>query len=175
MNTLSTHVLDATAGAPAVGLHVTLTDTHGTSLGAGVTDDGRLIGFTDALPEGTYHLTFATGDWFSRRGVGVGEAVDPPQRQVGELAGRPAHRGLLRRHLRRTRADGREVDERDPVQPGRPGPWRTPCATPSGCGRTSCLCPATTSGASCSETDPSRPMLCVKSGRISHTTSVSFR
>ncbi|AHD23209.1 MULTISPECIES: hydroxyisourate hydrolase [Rhodococcus] len=70
MNTLSTHVLDATAGAPAVGLRVALTDTHGTSLGAGVTDDdGRLTGFTDPLPEGTYHLTFATGDWFSRRGV----------------------------------------------------------------------------------------------------------
>ncbi|MEU5841891.1 hydroxyisourate hydrolase [Rhodococcus sp. NPDC047139] len=70
MNTLSTHVLDATAGTPAVGLHVSLTDADGNSSGTGITDDdGRLSGFAGPLTEGTYHLTFATGDWFSQRGI----------------------------------------------------------------------------------------------------------
>ncbi|UYP20020.1 hydroxyisourate hydrolase [Rhodococcus sp. Z13] len=70
-NTLSTHVLDATAGSPAAGLAVTLTDEAGTPLGGGVTnDDGRITDLTDdPLPAGTYHLVFATGDWFAARDV----------------------------------------------------------------------------------------------------------
>lgn len=71
MNTLSTHVLDATAGAPATGLQVTLTDAEGTMLGGGATDeDGRIAAITDnPLPAGAYTLTFATGDWFAARAV----------------------------------------------------------------------------------------------------------
>lgn len=71
MNTLSTHVLDATAGAPATGLQVTLTDTEGTVLCVGTTDDdGRIASIADnPLPGGAYTLTFATGDWFAVRAV----------------------------------------------------------------------------------------------------------
>jgi 5-hydroxyisourate hydrolase len=71
MNTLSTHVLDATAGTPASEVEVTLTDSAGTVLGTGVTDDdGRITSMTESpLPTGTYALTFATGDWFAVRAV----------------------------------------------------------------------------------------------------------
>ncbi|MET4049357.1 MULTISPECIES: hydroxyisourate hydrolase [unclassified Rhodococcus (in: high G+C Gram-positive bacteria)] len=69
MNTLSTHVLDATAGVPAPGLSITLTDEDGTVLGRGATDhDGRVADITEhPLPAGIYTLTFATGDWYSVR------------------------------------------------------------------------------------------------------------
>ncbi len=49
MNTLSTHVLDATAGTPASEVEVTLTDSAGTVLGTGVTDDdGRITSMTES-------------------------------------------------------------------------------------------------------------------------------
>ena len=51
MNSLSTHVLDATSGSPAAGMRITLSDTDGRSLGTGVTDrDGRLRDITGPLP-----------------------------------------------------------------------------------------------------------------------------
>jgi 5-hydroxyisourate hydrolase len=92
--TLSTHVLDATAGRPAAGVSVSLEwrgapgagseaaeDTQfsgDASLGGdsrwhlvatGTTDgDGRLR-FPDAVPARTYRLTFGTGSYFAGRGV----------------------------------------------------------------------------------------------------------
>lgn len=70
MNSLSTHVLDATSGSPAAGMRITLSDTDGTSLGTGVTDrDGRLRDITGPLPEGVYRLVFATAEWFASRAI----------------------------------------------------------------------------------------------------------
>jgi 5-hydroxyisourate hydrolase len=57
---LSTHVLNVAAGAPAVGVPVSLT-LDGVVIGGGSTDaDGRLRVSEDASP-GTYVLTFDTG------------------------------------------------------------------------------------------------------------------
>ncbi|MAU83219.1 hydroxyisourate hydrolase [Gordonia sp. Z-3] len=67
MTGLSTHVLDAVSGAPAVGVAVSLQDASGTELAAGVTDgDGRIAQVnTDALIAGIHHLVFDTGSWFA--------------------------------------------------------------------------------------------------------------
>jgi len=70
---VTTHVLDAGAGAPAVGVVVRLerlTDTTPETaepVAEGVTDfDGRVSDLGPAaLEPGTYRLTFATGDWFA--------------------------------------------------------------------------------------------------------------
>lgn len=70
MNTVSTHILDATAGVPAVGVTVTLA-LDGTPLASGVTDgDGRIAAFGDVpLGPGIYTLTFVTAEYFDARGV----------------------------------------------------------------------------------------------------------
>lgn len=64
--TLSTHVLDAALGRPAVGIGTTLLDAAGEPLAHAVTDDDGRARFPDtALPgPGTYRLVFATGPWF---------------------------------------------------------------------------------------------------------------
>lgn len=75
MSHLTTHVLDATAGIPAVGVEVALTAMDGTELARGRTDaDGRLA--FDRVGDGggplepaDYMLTFATGAYFAGRGV----------------------------------------------------------------------------------------------------------
>ena len=73
--TLSTHVLDATSGLPAVGVGVlleTYRDGAWTEVATGLTDDdGRL---KDWLPGdlpgvGTHRLLFDTGAYFARAGV----------------------------------------------------------------------------------------------------------
>ena len=75
MSSLSTHVLDATTGRPAVGVGVlleTYRDGAWAEVGTGVTDDdGRL---RDWLPPdrpgvGTHRLLFDTGAYFARSGV----------------------------------------------------------------------------------------------------------
>jgi 5-hydroxyisourate hydrolase len=70
MSTLSTHVLDAASGQPAVGVAVTLTDARGGELGSGRTDsDGRIGALAGpALPPGTYRLTFDTGGYHRATG-----------------------------------------------------------------------------------------------------------
>jgi 5-hydroxyisourate hydrolase len=71
MSTLSTHVLDTSAGRPARGLRVFLADATGAPLGDGATDaDGRIatIG-PERLPAGDYRLTFDTGGWFAGEGT----------------------------------------------------------------------------------------------------------
>ncbi len=66
MTHLSTHVLDAVTGRPAVGMAVTLTDTTGTVLTTAHTDDdGRVAALADGLTPGTYRLTFDTGTHFA--------------------------------------------------------------------------------------------------------------
>jgi 5-hydroxyisourate hydrolase len=69
--TVSTHVLDASLGAPAAGVAVTLSvfDVGWSDLESAVTDaDGRHR-FDAATPPGTYRLAFATGPYFGARGV----------------------------------------------------------------------------------------------------------
>ncbi|TDE95919.1 hydroxyisourate hydrolase [Occultella glacieicola] len=75
MSHVTTHVLDASAGRPAAGIAVLL---EGRARGSGwsdvatgtTDDDGRVTDLgPDALPEGTYRLTFATGAYFDARGV----------------------------------------------------------------------------------------------------------
>jgi len=75
--TISTHVLDASAGRPASGMAVTLfrldaSDGTATEVGSGTTnDDGRCPELTDAveLTAGVYRLRFETGAWFAGRGT----------------------------------------------------------------------------------------------------------
>jgi 5-hydroxyisourate hydrolase len=75
---VSTHVLDASAGVPAAGIPVVL--SRGATAAepgggdwllveSGLTDaDGRYR-FTAATPAGTYRLVFATGRYFTARSV----------------------------------------------------------------------------------------------------------
>lgn len=63
---LSTHVLDATSGGPAVGVPVVLTSGD-TEIARTTTDaDGRAR-LGEPGP-GVHTLTFATGDWFAATG-----------------------------------------------------------------------------------------------------------
>lgn len=68
---VTTHVLDAATGAPAVGVRVELLDANGAQIASTRTDDdGRVsdLGPPDLEP-GTYRLRFETGPWFGARGV----------------------------------------------------------------------------------------------------------
>jgi 5-hydroxyisourate hydrolase len=71
--TVSTHILDAVAGAPARGVSVELSARDDSRswrpVETGVTDaDGRIL-FAAETASGVYRLTFATGLYFSDRGV----------------------------------------------------------------------------------------------------------
>lgn len=66
MSHLTTHVLDASLGIPAVGVSVVLENGDGTFVARGITDDdGRVreLG-PETLPPGNYRLTFNTGGYF---------------------------------------------------------------------------------------------------------------
>lgn len=66
--TLSTHVLDATTGTPAVGVAVTL--TAGGVIATGITDaDGRIAGLGGDLAVGIYRLQFDTATYFTEHGM----------------------------------------------------------------------------------------------------------
>ena len=72
-NTITTHVLDTALGAPARGVFVVLEriaeSGAATPIGSGATDgDGRLrdlLAAGGSLDEGTYRLTFETGQYFA--------------------------------------------------------------------------------------------------------------
>ena len=65
---VTTHVLDATAGRPAAGLAVRLSGLDGAPLADGATDpDGRCALAPYDLEPGTYQLTFDTGGYFAGR------------------------------------------------------------------------------------------------------------
>ena len=69
MSQVTTHVLDAAYGSPAVGVGVTFdrqVDDHWLEIGGGATDaDGRIRSLgPQRLEPGVYRLTFATGDYF---------------------------------------------------------------------------------------------------------------
>ncbi|MDH2413073.1 hydroxyisourate hydrolase [Nocardioides sp. CER19] len=65
MSTLSTHVLDTSAGRPAVGIAVRLETRDGELLAKATTDaDGRVGGLgPDGLDPGDYVVRFDTGDY----------------------------------------------------------------------------------------------------------------
>jgi 5-hydroxyisourate hydrolase len=64
--TLSTHVLDAALGRPAVGVAVRLEAADGAVLADATTDgDGRVPNFAAPLDGGTYRLRFDTGGYFA--------------------------------------------------------------------------------------------------------------
>ena len=62
---VSTHVLDAARGRPAVGVPVALRADDGTVVAEAVTDaDGRVSALAGELPAGVYRLRFDVGDLF---------------------------------------------------------------------------------------------------------------
>ncbi|TFD54064.1 hydroxyisourate hydrolase [Cryobacterium frigoriphilum] len=68
---ITTHVLDAVTGRPAVGVPVELQQLSGldwNQIGRGATDaDGRLASLGPAtLPPGRYRVVFDTGEYFAR-------------------------------------------------------------------------------------------------------------
>jgi len=70
VSTVTTHVLDSSAGQPAAGVVVVLEScASGERLGAGETDpDGRVTGLgPDRLDPGDYRLRFGTGGYFAGR------------------------------------------------------------------------------------------------------------
>ena len=71
MATLSTHVLDTSAGRPAAGVPITLHTAAGEELGSAVTDsDGRAAGIgAGGLAAGDYRLRFDTGAYFRAQDV----------------------------------------------------------------------------------------------------------
>jgi 5-hydroxyisourate hydrolase len=67
---ISTHVLDAVAGAPAQGMALRLERADGELVGTGHTNaDGRCPELTEGLEleAGVYRLRFDTGAWFAGR------------------------------------------------------------------------------------------------------------
>lgn len=67
---LSTHVLNAVTGMPAVAVAVTLTDAGGAVLASGRTDDdGRITSLGEQLGEGLYRICFDTGSYFAAAGI----------------------------------------------------------------------------------------------------------
>ena len=83
--TISTHVLDAEQGRPAVGVHVTLyklgEDDRPIRLTQALTDDdGRIRDLLERpMSPGTYRLEFRAGDGFFRR-LSVDIAVEDTSR-----------------------------------------------------------------------------------------------
>lgn len=93
MTHLTTHVLDAAAGTPAVGVEIVLTGPAG-EIARGLTDaDGRLALGPERLEDGDHTLTFATGAYFEATGV----AAFYPRVDV-TFTVRPEPDGSLRHH-----------------------------------------------------------------------------
>lgn len=85
--TVSTHVLDAVRGMPAVGVAVALYG-DGDRIAVGTTnDDGRVPRLAAGLRPGTYRLVFDTGDYFAARG----EATFYPEVTVTFAVTGPGH------------------------------------------------------------------------------------
>jgi 5-hydroxyisourate hydrolase len=72
MSAITTHVLDAALGKPAVGISVTLdvweNETWETAAESATDIDGRCRDLTQDADAGLYRLTFATGAYFARMG-----------------------------------------------------------------------------------------------------------
>ncbi|WP_281205972.1 hydroxyisourate hydrolase [Nocardia shimofusensis] len=85
--TVSTHVLDAVRGMPAVGVGVALYADGDRIAVASTNGDGRVPGLASGLGPGTYRLVFATGDYFAARG----EATFYPEVTVTFAVTGPGH------------------------------------------------------------------------------------
>jgi 5-hydroxyisourate hydrolase len=72
MSAISTHVLDAVLGKPAAGIAIHLEkqyDAEWAAIASGVTDaDGRCRGLAPNAEQGTYRLTFETGNYMAGMG-----------------------------------------------------------------------------------------------------------
>lgn len=69
MTGLTTHVLDAARGCPAVDVAVRLEGADGGVHTTGRTGgDGRATLASEPLPEGSYRLVFGSGPYFAARG-----------------------------------------------------------------------------------------------------------
>lgn len=71
MSFVTAHVLDASLGTPAAGVHISLQHSDGVEIAQAVTnDDGRVpeLG-PETLESGIYRITFGTGDYFASRNV----------------------------------------------------------------------------------------------------------
>jgi 5-hydroxyisourate hydrolase len=72
MSAITTHILDAVLGKPAAEVAILLerrSDAIWAAVNVGVTDsDGRCRTLCTDAPEGTYRLTFAVGEYFTRQG-----------------------------------------------------------------------------------------------------------
>jgi 5-hydroxyisourate hydrolase len=68
---VTTHVLDAALGRPAVGVAVSLFDAEGALIADGATnDDGRVPDLgPESLPVGEYRIVFETGAYFAASGT----------------------------------------------------------------------------------------------------------
>ena len=94
MSTISTHILDLGAGAPARGVTVKLEIDGGArgwvSLGERRTDDdGRVRDFLGpgaALDRGRYRLTFEVGEYFRARGATNFHPRIPVEIEVADAA-----------------------------------------------------------------------------------------
>ncbi|KWX23908.1 5-hydroxyisourate hydrolase [Mycolicibacterium wolinskyi] len=70
MTHISTHVLDAVTGRPAVGVAVTLTGADGAVLAQSATDsDGRIADLYSGPVPDTCRLCFDTATYFAAQGV----------------------------------------------------------------------------------------------------------
>lgn len=65
---VTTHVLDAALGRPAVGMRVRLERVDGTVVADAVTDSDGRVRDLGATSPGEHRLVFATGDWFAAAG-----------------------------------------------------------------------------------------------------------
>ena len=103
MTHLTTHVLDAADGAPAVGIAVELADARGLPIAEAVTDaDGRASLGPERLPAGEYTLAFRTGPYFAAQGkdtfypfVTVTFRVEGSDDADADMPGRHLHVPLL--------------------------------------------------------------------------------
>ena len=67
---LSTHVLNAVTGKPAIGVEVSLADDAGEILATAATDaDGRVTSLAAHLASGIYRLRFDTRGYFATLGI----------------------------------------------------------------------------------------------------------
>lgn len=70
MTLISTHVLDAVTGRPAVGMPVELKDGAGAQLASARTDDdGRIAGLYTGELSGVFRLRFDTASYFAAHGT----------------------------------------------------------------------------------------------------------
>lgn len=71
MSLITSHVLDAGTGTPAVGVDVCLLGADGATIAQAATDDdGRVTDLGPAsLPAGVYRIEFDTGAYFAGQGV----------------------------------------------------------------------------------------------------------